>query len=419
MTAKAISKNVFFYVLFEAINKAMPFLLVPVLTHYLSPGEMGIIAEFTATLGILSIIIGLNVHGAINVAFFRLSKCDLSIYVYNALLILLVTGGIALLISFMLKVFDISVSSFSFEWLQIAIFVSAMSFFTTINLVLWQSEMKPVAYGIYQTILTILNVSLSLWFVIVIDLGWEGRVLGQSISVIILGVFSIYMLYKRGYIKRDVRQKYLKDALKFGLPLVPHSLSLWAFMGFNIILISSSFGQDQAGIFSIAMQFSMILAVVNSSINRALQPVVFKYLNDITSAGKVVYVKYVYIGMIGLSILGVLFYYVAIFLFDLFVASEFSQAKQFIPYLVIAEIFNGMYFLVVKPIFYMNKNHRISISTFVSAIVHIVLSPILIQHFGVIGVAHSLVISTSLLFIMIWFQAQSVFPLPWLTFNAH
>ena len=85
MTAKSISKNVFFYVLFEAINKAMPFLLVPVLTHYLSPGEMGIIAEFTATLGILSIIIGLNVHGAINVAFFRLSKYDLSIYIYELL----------------------------------------------------------------------------------------------------------------------------------------------------------------------------------------------------------------------------------------------------------------------------------------------------------------------------------------------
>lgn len=418
MSAKLISQNIFFYVLFEVVNKAMPFLLVPVLTHYLSPQDMGVVAEFTAILGILSIIVGLNVYGAVNVAFFKLAKNELAIYIYNVLLILIVTCGVALTISFFLEIAGFSITGLSFKWFQVAIFVATMSFFTTVNLVLWQSEMKSIAYGIYQTLLTVLNVSLSLLFVVVIELGWEGRVLGQSISVIILGIYSIYILYKRGYIKRIYHQGYLKNALNFGLPLVPHSLSLWVFMGFNIILISSQFGQEEAGIFSVALQFAMILAVVNSSINRALQPVVFKYLSNITAEGKVLYVKYIYGGMIGLCLLGVIFYFASIFLFDLFIAPEFNQAREFIPYLIVAEIFNGMYFLVVKPIYYVNKNYRISLSTFIAAIIHVVLSPILILQVGVLGVVYSLIIATLFMFLMVWVQSQAVFPLPWLNFHA-
>ena len=110
MSVFLVGKNTFFYVFFEVINKAMPFLLVPILTHYFTPKDMGLVAEFTATVGILTILIGLNVHGAISVSFIKLNKNELSIYNYNVILILLSTVLIGITVLSLLDMLNISFS---------------------------------------------------------------------------------------------------------------------------------------------------------------------------------------------------------------------------------------------------------------------------------------------------------------------
>src|SRR5688572_30992981 len=46
-------------------RNAIPFLLMPVLTRYLSPADVGIVATFEVMLAMGLVLIGLNMHGAI------------------------------------------------------------------------------------------------------------------------------------------------------------------------------------------------------------------------------------------------------------------------------------------------------------------------------------------------------------------
>jgi len=67
-------KKVSIYTSANILVKAIPFLLLPVLTRYLSPSDYGIIAIFQVILAFLIVFIGLNSNGAVMVNFFKLDK---------------------------------------------------------------------------------------------------------------------------------------------------------------------------------------------------------------------------------------------------------------------------------------------------------------------------------------------------------
>lgn len=50
---KEIARHSIIYVGLEALNKSIPFILLPVLTFYLLPSDMGYLGQFTALIGIM------------------------------------------------------------------------------------------------------------------------------------------------------------------------------------------------------------------------------------------------------------------------------------------------------------------------------------------------------------------------------
>ena len=67
-------KNTFIYTLLQLINKGIPFLLLPILTRYLTTNDYGMIATYNTFVGILAIFIGLSMPGAVGVNYFQLKK---------------------------------------------------------------------------------------------------------------------------------------------------------------------------------------------------------------------------------------------------------------------------------------------------------------------------------------------------------
>ena len=57
------------YLFGNIFNKGVAFLTVPIFTRILSADEYGIVNTYTATVGILSILIGMSLHMSIRTAF--------------------------------------------------------------------------------------------------------------------------------------------------------------------------------------------------------------------------------------------------------------------------------------------------------------------------------------------------------------
>ena len=413
MFNKIVIKNGAIYIGFEVLNKALPFILVPVLTHYISPTGFGLIANFNAIYGVLTVLVGLSIHGAVNIAYVKYGKKEISTYVFNSLIILTISLIIIFFGSLLFSKTFWLISSLPIIWLYIGIFSAAMQFVTSINLVLWQAEKRAINYGAYQLLQTLFNFCLTMYLVIIVSMDWEGRLYAQNFIVVIFAILSLYILIKRKYLSAEFNSVYVVDALKYGVPLIPHALSTWIFFGFNILLITIVLGESEAGIYSVSMQFAMIMSIINHAANRAIQPFFFEKLVNISKSQKALLVKYIYLGFISILIIGLLLILVTNMVVNISVEEQFQEAKKYLPILIISAVFNGMYLLVVKFIFFINKTYYVTLATFCSAIAHVVLSTLLIYSIGVLGVAIATLASSIIGFFITWYISSRVFPMPW------
>ena len=68
------------YVISSGLNSAVPFLLMPVFTRYLTPSDMGVVAMYQSTLNIFAIVIELSLPSAVSVRYFNREGIDLPVY---------------------------------------------------------------------------------------------------------------------------------------------------------------------------------------------------------------------------------------------------------------------------------------------------------------------------------------------------
>ena len=60
LVARKLVRNTFVFSSAEVANKAIPFLLLPVITRYMGPADYGKVAIFIALMNALAVFVGLN-----------------------------------------------------------------------------------------------------------------------------------------------------------------------------------------------------------------------------------------------------------------------------------------------------------------------------------------------------------------------
>ncbi len=406
-------KNTFIYTLLQLVNSGIPFLLLPVLTRYLTPEDYGMIATYNTLVGVLGIFVGLSLSGAVGVSFFHLKQEELKKYIGNVFNILLLSVSVVMLFVMLFEPYLIDKLKLPALWMYVAIFVAWMQMITAINLTLWRSQQRAKPFALYEVSQTLFNIALSLFLIIVMHYGWEGRVTGSATAIILFGLLSIVFIFKRGYAVVNYTLEYMKDALKFGVTLIPHQLALWMRSGVDIWLITAIVGVGATGLYSVGVQFGMVVGLFASAFNNAFSPYLYEKLANMTPEIQKNLVKFTYIYFAGITLFAMVLSTFFIWLIPYFLGERFQGATEYIYWISLAYAFQGMYLMVVNYIFYAKKNHLISMVTISTSILHVVLSYLLITHYGAIGAAYASVISFALTFILIWRISAKVVDMPW------
>lgn len=407
-------KNSFIYVLGDVLNKSIPFFMLPILTRYLSPGDYGIIASFSALVSVFAVCSGLSVHGAVNVNFFRMGKEELKEYIGNTIIILNVSTLIIFVITFIISPIIGKRFSLPTEWILIAVILAFSQFLTTINLVLWTAEQKPKQYTIYQLSQTLLLASLSLMFIVALKMDWKGQLIAQSIGTILFAGFSFLFIIKRGYFRFKLNKEYVSDALKFGIPLIPHQLSMWLKTGSDRMILMALVGSVQTGIYSVGYQLGMVINVLVTAFNKAWSPYLFRVLADNPKfETKLKLVKFTYLYMLVIIVIALIFSFFAKYIIPIFLGAKFVAATQYLIYFSLAFAFQGMYTMVGNYVFYAKKTNLIAYVTFTTSLLHVAMTYTFVKIYGSIGAAYSTVISYFLTFIAMWYLNNKVYPMPW------
>lgn len=411
---KELFKNSFIYILGDVLNKAVPFLMLPVLTRYLTPEDYGILSVFGVFVAILAVFTGLSIHGIINVNFFKMSKDTLKIFIGNCIIILNISSFIVLILVYIFYPLIIERLNIELEWILVAVVMAFAQFITTINLLLWTAEKQPIKYSIYQISQTLMNVLISLVLIVGFSMNWEGRVIAMAISTIIFSIISFVFIVKRGYIVFQPSKEYMSDALKFGIPLIPHSLGAWIATGADRILLMSILGASITGIYAVGYQLGIIMSVIVSSFNKAWIPYLYKILsNNPTIKDKKKIIKFTYFYFVSILCFAGVFSYIVAMVTPFLLGEKFIDATQFVIYFAFAFAFQGMYFMVTNYIFYIKKTNILAYITLGTAVLHLGILYILIRINGVIGAAQANLIFFIILFISVWFLSNKFYKMPW------
>jgi len=284
----------------------------------------------------------------------------------------------------------------------------------TIIPIIFQAKKEPFNFGKYKIAMTLLNVSLSLLFILYFIHGWQGRLYGIVGSFGVFTFVGFVVLLKLDLLKFRFDKKVLRSALHFGLPLIPHTIAgVFLSMSDRIFLVNM-LGEDSVGIYSVAFQIASAISIVMGSVNQAWAPVLYEKLNHEPSFyDKIGIVKITYKIMASMLLFTLFFMFISPYIYDIFIDKRYYVAKEITIFIALAFLFQGFYFMVTNYIFYSKKTKIISYITVSSVLLALVSNYFLIQSFGIFGSAYAFIIVWLFQFTLTFYISNKIYPMPW------
>ena len=405
------------YLVSNILNAIIPFLLLPILTRYLSPLEYGQIAMFQTLLTGISTFVGLNSVGAANRKFYDSDIDEIVLKQFNGSCFQILIGS-SLFTFVGVFLFQNQLSEFlaiPTSWILASVIISVFGFITSMRLGQWQIRSQAKWFGILQVSSSLVNMLLSLLFVIILTKGAQGRIDAQVITAIVVAIIALILLYKDKLLQIKIwKPQQIKEALSFGVPLIPHHVGFFLISAVDRFVINQKLGLSDAGIYMVAVQLSSAMVIVFDAINKAYVPWLFERLKRDDNKEKLQIVKYTYFYFIVVLCIAFISFIIGPFFITLIAGDKYIEAGKIIGWLCLGQAFGGMYLMVTNYIFFAKKTGKLALVTFITGVINLVLLIILVDQFGLIGAAISFSFSKFIQFIFTWFISNKFLPMPWL-----
>ena len=401
------------YLSSSVINKAIPFLLLPVLTKYLSPKEYGILAIYQVMISFVTPLVGMNMHNNISRNFFSQTKEFIAKIVSNMLLVLTGAVMIILLLTAIYLLAGGSHFSIPERWIYALPLIAYMSALNVFNLTILRNRKHALEYGGFEISKTLLDLLLTILLVVIYGFNWEGRTSGILISTILIGLFSTYRIWKSGYLLFEIDVLKIKEILKISLPLIPHAIGGVILTLGDRVFIDQMVSTAELGVYTVGYQFGMIMILITSSFNKIWSPWMYELLSKRKENNKKTIVKTTYLMSAGYLILALIVTVLSYFLLPYMTTEKYHSGIVYVIWIALGYAFFGMYTLVFPYGVHVGKTSYLGIISLSAAIINLVTNYYLIKLNGAIGAAQATLISYMFMFFAVWWYSNRLFPMPW------
>lgn len=407
-----IIRNSILYIFSTGISKGLPFLLLPLLTRFLTVEEFGVLGVATVVTSIFAIIIGFNPSLFIIARFHQAEKNRLGSYIYHILLIsILCCGVIAIFFLFFPEILaSYGISRMMFV---VLLLVSLGRVFISLGLSVLQMEKRALDYLRINVLFAIPMVVLIYFLIVVYKQGWEGVLISELVVGAVLSATILLSLKKEGYINVGIQPSFAKDFMRFSAPLIPHVLAFWVMNFIDRIFLAEMTDMETVGLYSTAYMLGLGMSLLHESIHRAWQPYFFEYLARDSIELKKRMVRYTWLYYVGSIALFFLYVEVLRLCLPLLVGEEYLSSMEFIPLIVLGYTVLGMYRVVAGYLYHENRTITLAAATTFSALVNIGMNFILIPLNGAIGAAQATLIAFLTLFLIVKIIVVRSCDMPW------
>lgn len=260
----------------KLLTKFVSFSLIPVWTFVFSPSQYGTIGNLMAWAGFLSPLIMIGLPSAT----LRLrSDCadeqQWERFVGSIALTLLATSLAFLcfagLIGPVAWQFVTSGDIPFWPLVPITLVAVALGALARLALVVHQANQQPFKVMAYEQALSTGVIIFALICVFVFDGGVKGYMFGGLIGAALVSIFFGVTLWRRrsGF---QFEAELVKDALRYGFPLIPQALAAWTLSLSDRVMLERFSGLPEAGLYNLAANFGIVISMVAISINQAILP---------------------------------------------------------------------------------------------------------------------------------------------------
>ena len=417
------------YTLVGFIGAGVNFFLMPYLSHFLKTWEYGVLSMVNSFVTILIPLIGLSVAGYANVEYYKFKNKEPKEFasVFSTVQVIPVLPFLFLLLVTILFANPIAVfleiPTAQSYWVPLSALLAVLTIYyeTLIGFII--IEQKPGTYIFFVLLRLVIEVSLTIYFITVLDYGWEGRLLAWVIATTILFIASFLYFNKLGLLTKNIKKKYRLAALSFGIPLILHVLGKFVINYSDRLFIAKMVSIDEAGIYNIGYQVGTMILLFVNAVSNFISPYIFERMSNLTKEKEIQLVRVSYIIIVGL--LGVLLFitFLAPLFFKYMVDPSYAEGVRYVFWTGLSYFFWGVYIVFTGYIFYYKKTKILGYLAIVNVALNIGLNYVLISKFGAIGAAYATCISFFVVMIIVIWQSSLLVNLPWfefkMIFNRH
>lgn len=394
------------YIFGNLLIKGITFFTLPIFTRILDTADFGRFNLFVSYENIINVVIGLGVVGTIKTAYFDF-KDEFKQYFGSILsLVLIFANIIDLILNILLFFFKEYLNDFwGYQTVNMLIAYSlATALYNLISTkyVIEVSYKKNLLMSFGYTILSIV-LSLVLCFTMFSSQKYMARIVGNVLPLVLITYpLAFYWIIKN---KTIINKEYWAYALKLGIPLIFHSLSMVIMQQADKIMVNSFCGNEETGIYSLACSISLILTIIQSSIDNSWAPWFYtnlekKNYHELCKKNTMIVYSFAYLTMGFILISPEIVYFAS--------PEEYQSAIYALIPLNISVFASFMYMFAVNKEYFYKKTRIIASGTVITTILNIVLNALLIPRFGFICAAYTTLISKVVLFIIHWVASNKI-----------
>ncbi len=249
-------KNVILFAIGNIGSKLLQVILVPLYTRVMTTAEYGTVDVMQAIVSLLMPIFSFTIYEAV----FRYAmekeydkKAVYSTGIFMSLIgtVILSLGGVGA--SFFIDK--------TFVWLVVA--NSAAGFFRSLLSQYARAIEKTVIFTIDSVLMTIFVLLLNLVFIVKLEMGITGYMLGYILANLLSCIFLyIFLGQYRKFSYRSITKDLTKEMMRFSIPLIPNAICWWLSSFIDRLIITSVIGEAANGIYAAGHKIPSMLTVI-------------------------------------------------------------------------------------------------------------------------------------------------------------
>ena len=380
----------------DVLARGLTFALLPLYTKFVTKAEFGLIGLATTLAMVLGIFLTLSLHASVAILYTEAeSEAERRRHWGSIWLFTLLTGFVLTLglDQFGEPLFRAIFTQLPFEYVRLAIWYSF--FFNTFSLLpqaVFRIREQPIRYVATTLLTALLTALVILYLVAVRNQGALGYLRGQLGAAAVMALAYV-LLFARS-VTWTLDAKWLRQSLLLTLPLIPHSLSLWTLSVSDRIVLDRFVSSEAIGVYYVAYQLSMGMAVATAAVNKAWLPLFVKAVKNEQERRHLPALTTYYaliISLGGLLLVALLPIFVETFLPD------YRSAVGITFWVVLGYTAHGLYYLPASYLMARKDTRWIPIATATSAAVNVSLNLLFVPIYGIFAAAVNTLVSYAVL----------------------